>query len=392
MASNHFMGRVAGHLRVGLFWLAFAGLPAVALAQLTPLEDTNLSEITGQALLVSDKIPAASISNSPAIDSNLTFYRMGLDATVAFNANIDRLRLGCGGINDFLDTGCDIDMSYVRFMGNNGSGGAGAAVTSDFTLTRPYIQLAIANDGSANREVVGFALGSQSANGFVGIGRTYAQNAVNQESGATCSGTSGNGALACHSGLNQVSGFLNTEMSGTIPVSITLLGSQTACFGNTNLPAAGGQCTTPFYTQIKGTRINTITVPGIPLTLSAGFLSAIGISQAYATIQESLTFIHGFSLDNTNNFFLSFQRQQVAWPNYNYTTNDSYTGNGAAVTANTGWWMNVPKLAVTNIQGATVSLGFFQALSALASPGPTVTNSELNQSPPTNCYGNAKFC
>lgn len=378
---NTRLARLLPALRTFIFTSLLA-TPLVATA-MTPISDAEMAGITGQALLVTDYIPPNSLAGADGTTSDFGFYRMGLDAKVSFNMNIDKLQLGCGGYNNALKVGCDIDIDYVRMMGNNGSGGPGDPVTSDFSMTRPYIALAIKNpDDPTKREVAGFKVGAQSANGYFGIGRRYQNGQVNQENGGTCnSGGSAAARAACHSGLNSVSGFLHTQLSGEIPVSITLLGTQTACFGNMQGNSA---CNNPYYIDIVGTRMDRINAPGVPLTLSGGFLSAIGISQAYATISESLRFIHGFALDNTQDFGLSFERQPISYPKYDKS--------GYSHVANTGWWMNIPNISVVNFHGDKISLGLGEAIDALSSPGPVVADAELNMMPPKNCYGSYKFC
>lgn len=356
-----------------LFWFA----PSYAMVM---LDDDDLSRVTGQALFVSDMIAPAGAAGS---STDFTFFRMGLDVQLELNANIDKMQLGCGGFNEsIVGNACDIDLDFVRLMGLNAAGdGPGAAVDSSFTLRRPYIELAIRESGDGTREIAGVKIGSQEANGFFGVGRTYANGQVNQEHGGTCGGNNPAARLACHSGINRLSGYIDAELSGQFPVSITLLGTQTACFGDV---ATNNSCNTPYFVEIQGTRLNEIVEPGIPLTLSAGFLSAIGISQAYATIQQNLRFIHGFALDGTSDFFISFQRERVSYP--------TYDKQGYAQTANAGWWMNVPQVNVKNFTGDTVSLGIGDAFSALSSPGPVVRDSELNTVPPVNCYGGNMFC
>jgi hypothetical protein len=358
-------------------WLGgcYGGAAYLAGADMVNLDDSQLASVSGQALLSADRlvVPGA---GAPAVDAGLTFYRMSMDATVALNANINHLQLGCGGINNYITVGCDVDLQYVSFMGGNGSGGPSTAVTSDFTLTRPYVELAIKNDGSPNREVVGFNLGSQNALGFLSVGRRYDNGRTNQEvTGTTCN--TGN-PVTCHSGINTISGYLNTHFSGSVPVTVNILGivdSETGTF-DTTLP-------------ITGTRLSTVHAPGVPLSLSGGFLSFIGISQAYTNLIENLRFIHGFGISNssggaTANFGISFQRQQVAFPTYDKT--------GYNQIANTGWWFNVPSVQITGIQGNAVNTDLAGALAALNSPGLAQQNIELNQTPTANCYGSAKFC
>lgn len=371
----------------------FMGMTAYAME---PMADTELATVTGQALFVSDRIEASG-TGSGATPTDFTFYRMGLDAELGMNANIDRLQLGCGGYNEsLLSNACDIDMDFVRFMGRNGSN-AGDPVTSEFVLQRPYISIAVKNDGSTTgREVVGIKVGAEEADGYVGIGRDYLNTngtpsgATNEEHGGTCNATQGNGALACHSGINTISGYMYAEMSAQVPLTITFLGApianETACFGNTTSAISSDACgaADAYFTTIAGTRITEIDIQSIPLKLSGGFLSAIGISQGYGWITESLRFVHGFTLANTQDFYLSFQREQVGYP--------TYDKSGYAETANAGWWMNVPYVQVMDIQGAARTISTSQALNSLSEPGLHLTNIEMLQRPPDNCYGPALFC
>lgn len=360
--------------------LPFAGL--LHAAQLVSLEDNELGDVTAQALFVSDVV--AGIGGS-----NHTFYRMGMDVNLELNANIDKFALGCGGVNNRLvAAACDIDMDYVRLMGRSGSA-PGTAVTSNFRLTRPYIEVAIKNDGNAAlREVIGIKIGAQEADGFFGIGRRYANGQVNQEHGGTCGTAPGAAALACHSGLNRVSGNLRVEMSATIPVvaNLGILGTynETGCFGNTATGADTCGVADTYYTNLVGTRMSEATLRDVPIELSGGFLSAIGLDEAFADVRENLRFIHGFALIGTDDFFLSFQREQVRYPNYQKT--------GYSPTANTGWWMNVPDVKVLNIQGASVTLNGVGAAFDALGEGVNLENIELNQTPPINCYGGSRFC
>ena len=342
------------------------------------MTNEDLSAVNGQALIVADTI----VGSGP-FATGFTFTRMGLDATLALNANINKFQLGCGGYNEAIKANaCDIDFDFVTLMGLNGA--QRGDVGSDFVLTRPYIEIATKGNTAATREVAGVKIGAQSANGFFSIGRTYAQGATNLENGGTCNGTSGAGALACHSGINNVSGYLNTEMSAQIPVNITLLGSERSCFGNTSFPDDTCGAADAYSTIIQGTRINTLEQQSIPLKLSGGFLSGIGISDAYAWITENLRFVHGFALVNTQDFYISVQREKISYPTYDKT--------GYAQPANAGWWMNVPSMKVMDILGAQVNLGLFEAVGALGTPGVHITNTELNQTPALNCYGGYKFC
>jgi hypothetical protein len=107
------------------------------------------------------------------------------------------------------------------------------------------------------------------------------------------------------------------------------------------------------------------------------------IDTARADISESLRFIHGFALQDTSDFGLSFQRERISYPGFDQ--------NSYSETANTGWWMNVPDVKVLDIQGELVELSLVDAFSALGE-GVNLNNIELNQTPAINCYGSNRFC
>ncbi|MDF1780442.1 MAG: hypothetical protein P1U67_04020 [Alcanivoracaceae bacterium] len=372
---------------------------------MTALTDEGLAEVAGQGLFVSDYIAPNSLTGAGATGGNTDFgfYRMGLDVEVAMNANIDKLQLGCGGFNESAaGNSCDIDMDFVRLMGLNaaGNGPSTAGAASDFILKRPYVEIAVKGSGTT-REVAGIKIGSEEANGYFGVGRQYANGAVNQETGVTCqtggaAGNAGAGAArgACHSGVSRISAYLNVELSAVLPLTNGVSGY--ACFGllSSSVPN-GGDCYASdtagvwkngkrLYAEIIGTRVATMRQV-VELDLDATALGFISIDHAYANLVQDLKTLHGFSLDGTSDFFLSFQRQEIAYP--------TYDKSGYAYPANAGWWMNVPDVTVTDVQGATVDLGgLFAALGNLAYPGGDTINSDLGVAPPINCYGGYGFC
>lgn len=380
---------------MSILLMLVAALPimsGVAVAQLRDMGDKDLEVVSARGLLESDKIVASSITGTPAVDSGLTFYRMGINADLAFNANINRLQLGCGGANNRLVVGCDIDLSNVGFMGLNTSNntpcpiGASAGACpngTDFIMRRPYIELAIANDNTPQRQVVGFSLGSQSATGFLSVGQVYTTNSVNQETGATCYY-----AAQCNSGINMFSGYIAPTFTGAVGGTLTTLGfipigGYTACFSL----AASPYC--PASTPVNGTAATPITCTRCASVLTsaqaAGAAVALGIPVnigVTAYVYEALSIIHGLSFAGVPNFDISVQRQQVAYPNYNKT--------GWDVTANTGWWMGVPGNVFINIPNVTGPN--LDALGTLLSGAATLANQNLGQTPASNCYGSYKFC
>lgn len=385
--------RIQSFLRLGgVLMFVLAGLLARPATALQEMSDGALSSESGQgALFFSDKIAPTGAAGSA---TDFTFYRLGLNADLEFNANIDRLQLGCGGSNENLvANACDIDLDYVRFMGRSGTA-PGAAVTSNFVTRRPYVEFAVKNDGNkSQREITGFKIGFESADGMLGIGRTYANGQVNVEHGGTCDTAAGDGAgaLACNSGIRSLSGNLNLEISANISAG-TILGTQSICFGNTataDHANCDGNATNnsntdikdPFYQSVSGTRMTDVIIADIPAYIYSGSLNG---TTAAADLKESLRFIHQVLLDSSQSkdFFISFQREQVAYPKYDKS--------GYAATTNTGWWLNIPYAGILNAS-ASVDLGLLDALSALGE-GANLTNVELGQIPPSNCYNSSKFC
>lgn len=371
--------------------LALAGLVH---ADMQTLSDSDLAEVSGQALLVADKIAASAIPGAPSVDNGLTFYRIGVDGTLGFNTNIGKLQLGCGGVNDQIVAGCDIDLSNATFMGLNAAGtGAGAAVTSQFQLERPYIELAIYGDSGANRHVVGVNVASESATGYLSLGDVYntTSNTTNLENGSTC-GANANSSSdlgpGCESGLNVLSGYMKPTFTGYLHgnISGTLgVGTYTACMS----PQTTVTCGTGTPTQTTGTAISctrcvmgSTSLTNIPVHVSIGGLFGIPV-HVDANIADELAYFHGIAFSGTPDFGLSVQEQQVAWPNYLKTAWNA--------TANTGWWMNAPGNIVANvIDNSAPDLPASVAITGAFDAD--ILNLDLHQNPAQNCYGTAHFC
>lgn len=163
------------------------------------MEDEQLSQVTGQALMQMNKIEG--LGTQATGSSGITFYTAGLDVMLDLNLNIEKLQLGCGGVNG---VGCDLDIDHFS-LGciANGSGqcitlnpAAGTnqlrgdlrdcgstscttntintgiqEVMNDFTIQRPYFQFAIKNDGNKTlREIVGIRMGGEDVYGPLSFG------------------------------------------------------------------------------------------------------------------------------------------------------------------------------------------------------------------------------
>lgn len=355
-------------------------LTTPAFAQLSPLDDNAMSEITGGALFTAQK----TAGENSAGNNNLTFYRMMLDADVAFNANIDKMQLGCGGTNNsVVNNVCDIDMDYVRFMGR-GSGQPGApgaaaspGVNSDFQLSRPFVEFAIRNDGGGStREVVGWRLGAQNVNGYMSVGQfTDPGNTSTRAPG--CTNTNGAISIGCHpAGINRISGYMNVHMQGDAYGCTYLFGSCTPNSDPNQQMHLGSFDTNK---EVVGTRLDRAILNDVPVN------SFIGIT-LNADINEHLRFMHGFDLNDTSNFFMSFQKDgNVKYPSF--SSGGGYNGTNYMYPANTGWWMNVPNAEMAGLKS------YGQKVSLLGSLfGLTMTDIDMGQRPAKNCFGTAEFC
>lgn len=409
---------------------AVAALPAAA--AMTELADGDLGQVEAQGLFWSDKITGSELLGSNAYSTPFNFYRVGLDGELALNMNINKLQLGCGGVNDFVNpTSCDIDIDYAALMGRNGTNPGNPL--SAFVLTRPYLEFAIKNDGTGNREVVGMKIGAQSVDGAITSGRRYGVGQTNQENmlSNNCAGDSiGPGALGCHSGINSVSGFLGAEMSIAMRVQadisvwpLTIPLDAWGCAGRTQNTddICGTAKSDALFVDIAGTRMESLGLRAAQLQLDGnGFSAAITaiLSSAYASLNADLRLVHKLTFENSNDFFVSFQREPVAYPRYSkmgptaeMQANGTYAAamdscattnfnrarcvSAYAVPANTGWWLNAPSVKLLDVVNPSANLGTLSlgdALALLAPPGYLIDQAEFNMTPFKNCFGASRFC
>lgn len=441
----------ASKLTGSLITAAFLVLSAPA-AAMVALEDRELSDITGQngSLFLSDHIGPNELTGAGSANTyaNFDFYRMGMDVKLNLNMNIAKFQLGCGGVNDLLTTtpACDIDIDYLSFMGINPAGTLPSADGPDsmFELLRPYVELAIKNGSSpTQREVVGMKIGGQRINGALSIGRDYTGvggygvegNLVNQENGGTCnpSATTGAGVLNCHSGINSVSGFLALELSAAIRARANIIGftaDLNTCFGRMSPSQYGcNSGTTPFFVDAGGTRLNTLHVAAAKLNIDninlncnffnflicspAQALANIIVDEGYGQLRIDTRLVHYLLTPNTENFFLSVQREPVSWPNYSKapppsniafdSCNPAYGQTTArcfsayAPAANTGWWLNAPGAKILNINPPNrLNVGNVDVGTAISLLGPEgrliIDNPKVDLRRMDNCHGTAVFC
>lgn len=331
---------------------------------MTAMDDNQMEGVTGQALFQMTQTEGS--SSNPA-QSGLTFYKLGLDGTIALNANINQLDLGCGGVNG--TGGCDISINQMSISGN---GCANRALNCDAVMTNPFIELAIANDNTpTNRSLAGFRFSAQNMTGLL----TFGQNGPNPN------------------GINTFSGYMTTTpIGGTATTSAVNLGGTTdpnhtvlQFYTNNSIPwylACTSGCGSPYdlATTVPSNSNSTgINIPqmSVPFTAAGATVNGNRVSstsvtavapiptislaggQLYSNLQtgvcsfgflcvshviadtsgtvsgltanigfnENLGFIHNVTVNSP--FYLSFEKQAIQWP-----------GAVQADIAQTGWWMS----------------------------------------------------
>ena len=332
--------------------LIAAFISAANVYGMTSLDDKQLANVTGQALLQMGKNES----------NGFTFYKAGLDAEVEINLNIEKLQLGCGGVNGAA--GCDIDIDNLSLSGPEGCGPNRPDCSA--LLTRPFFEFAIKNDDTRTlREVSGFRLSAEKALGLLTAGENTAQpNGINVLSGfmetTNISGT----AYTQATNIAGTTDPNNTVLQFDTDPNIVLCTS--GCYsGNTatsdpstsagiDIPSLEVPFTGP-GALVNGTRLTstsvtatgavpTVSLDGgqIDVTLEDTISVLFFISVSEATVNtegsvsglnaeidftQNLGYIHKINVDSP--FSLSFQKESVNWP-----------GSDSRDVAQTGWWMS----------------------------------------------------
>lgn len=318
---------------------------------LTSLEDQELSNINGQALL-SMEVQAGfnQVDNlGEAYDQrNISFYKLGLEAEMEINANIKKLQLGCGGINGA--TGCDIDIDHISLSGNSANGMDRAATSA--LITNPFVQFAIKNPNQAStREVLGFRLSAEKISGLLTMGteNTATPNGINSFSGYMKT-KEAKGTAVTNPRTMTYASTGNKYIEGA--VTGTILGQDLELHYKSNDYTFNLKSTNaPFVipaTIVSGTRMSEVKLKGtgtvdridfsgplkailkpldlFELTLDKQITGYMTGLRTDITVDQDLGLIHALYLNNPAS--LSLQSQKILWP-------------GAAVAANQGWWMAI---------------------------------------------------
>lgn len=325
---------------------------------MTTLSDQELSSVEGQALLSMEV--QKGFTQSDAIgnsynQSNLSFYKLGLEAEMEINVNIKKLQLGCGGTNGA--NSCDIDIDHIALSGYPGIGydndplsGANARADSSALVVNPFIQLAIKNpDQASTREVVGFRLSAEKISGLLTLGleNSNTPNGINSFSGYMKTKASSGVARTEEGRMNfestgqNIEGAVKGQLLGiTLPLDL----HYTANKYNFKLEETNAPFTIP-ETIVSGTRMKEVVLKGTGtvdrinfngpleaklldglLTLDKNVTGYLTGLKTDITVSQNLGLIHALYLNNPAS--LSLQAQSILWP-------------GAAVAANQGWWMSM---------------------------------------------------
>lgn len=310
------------------------------------LNDDELAGVSGQAFFNISYLEHDNSANNQK-GSDIGFYKFGMEAEIELNANINKLQLGCGGVNGVGD--CDIDIDKLSLSGGDGTTRDGR-VGSSAKITNPFLELAIKHPESAStREIVGIRVSAEKLKGLLTMG------AENSES---------------PNGLNTFSGYMNIKPAS----GIASTQSRSMTYDDTQMPVNGNvkvllpwpfssfdlgfesrdynlslaETSAPFTTKalaLFGSRIKSATLEGeaninqidfsgrlkASLNITAGLIKLekqvtgnITGLKADLTVDESLGFIHKINIDNP--FSLSLQNQRLFWPK-------------TAAAAERGWWM-----------------------------------------------------
>ena len=153
---------------------------------MTALNDEELSEVEGQSLMNLEFQQGTNTTDAQGKtynQSNIGFYKLALSAELELNANIKKLQLGCGGSNNSIRAGCDIDIDNLSLSGIPEAGQERPETSAK--LTNPFIEFAIKNPTSAaTREVLGFRVSAEKIVGLLTAGTNDGTpNGINTLSG-----------------------------------------------------------------------------------------------------------------------------------------------------------------------------------------------------------------
>ena len=215
-----------------------------AMAQAVPLDDAELGQVWGQAML--------ELANTSVVGQD--FSRITLNADVGLSANFKEMQLGKYNAAT-QGTGYDIDIKALQFGRNPDvvPVGGNAAADRIVRITNPYKNSADA----ANREVIGMRLGFEGISGYLGTQIRSLSGSVKADI------TSGASVIAFDSGT----GTKRSDGTAAGTVNPVLLSS----VGEFKLGNAEG-ATRDFFIGVQSQEVAYPTVSGVPTpSAAAGF-------------------------------------------------------------------------------------------------------------------------
>ncbi|MEE4249659.1 MAG: hypothetical protein V2I38_03650, partial [Alcanivoracaceae bacterium] len=147
--------------------------------------------------------------------------------------------------------------------------------------------------------------------------------------------------------------------------------------------------------------------------LPAQGLANVIVNEGYGQLRIDTRLVHYLLTPNTENFFLSLQREPVSWPNYSkapppsnvafdscnpaYGQTTARCSSAYAPAANTGWWLNAPGAKILNINPPQrLDVGNVDVGTAISLLGPEgrliIDNPKVDLRRVDNCHGAAIFC
>lgn len=356
------MKRTIRRTWAALMWMV-ALCMAMPLQAMTEMNDTGLDEVVGQSLFTSNT----------ATNGAFTFYRLGIDAEMNLNTNINRLALGCDGVNG---TGtCDIEINRLRLHGIAATpdttpvDGAfnDSGPPTDFLMRRPYMEFAIKNAGTAaTREVSGIRIGALEALGGMSIGENPNINDLNDDMGIT-----------------TISGFMGAVMTNAQMTNVGVL------------KISGGCCFIgPTTATIASHSQNLILRRATTLSLTGMSATAVGLTLGNTNLNnQPIDTIHRIDVAGnsaltvpTKDFYISVQKENIVWQRVS-------TGGFTDPAAEKGWWMFMPQVQFNNITtNQSIRLPFGDVVGGLFGGSVNVDPVDLQQRPADNCWGTLTFC
>ncbi|MQW91423.1 hypothetical protein GFH30_09920 [Acinetobacter wanghuae] len=328
------------------------------------LDDQSLSKVDGQALLNLQYQSGTNSTDSMGISydqSNIGFYKLGLDAEMELNANIKSLQLGCGYANAAAKSSqaCDINIDNIALSGlvKNADGTIKSDYTSDeraatsAVITNPFIQFAIKNPTLAStREVLGFRVSAEKIAGLMTLGteNSSTPNGIKSFSGYMKTKEASGTAITNERHMIYDKNTFNYPIKGK--VSGCLIGDSCSSGLEISYESNGydlilKSAYAPFTinsTQVSGSRMTKVDLKGSGTVgqldfygdLTAQVLGLLNLDKVVTgnitglktdiSVSQDLGLIHALYLNNAAS--LSLQQVNLLWP-------------GASAGANKGWWL-----------------------------------------------------